>query len=93
MNRGIKRDFFKCYSVVDERSAAYVAIGIYLQNRNPVALICTSAQATRNYVPGLTEAFYKGAPILSCLIGLCGFWVVWFYWFYCPSCATINPNN
>lgn len=57
--------FFKCYSVVDERSAAYVAIGIYLQNRNPVALICTSAQATRNYVPGLTEAFYKRAPILA----------------------------
>lgn len=57
--------FFKCYSVVDERSAAYVAIGIYLQNKNPVALICTSAQATRNYIPGLTEAFYKRAPILA----------------------------
>lgn len=57
--------FFKCYSIVDERSAAYVAIGIYLQNKNPVALICTSAQATRNYVPGLTEAFYKRVPILA----------------------------
>lgn len=58
-------DFFHCYSVVDERSAAYVAIGIYLQKRKPVALICTSAQATRNYVPGLTEAFYKHVPILA----------------------------
>lgn len=57
--------FFKCYSVVDERSAAYVAIGIYLQTRNPIALICTSAQATRNYIPGLTEAFYKRVPILA----------------------------
>lgn len=57
--------FFRCYSVVDERSAAYVAIGIYLQNKNLVALICTSAQATRNYIPGLTEAFYKRAPILA----------------------------
>lgn len=57
--------FFSCYSVVDERGAAYVAIGIYLQKRNPVALICTSAQATRNYVPGLTEAFYKKVPILA----------------------------
>ena len=57
--------FFKCYSVVDERSAAYVAIGIYLQKRNPIALICTSAQATRNYIPGLTEAFYKRVPILA----------------------------
>lgn len=57
--------FFKCYSVVDERSAAYAAIGIYLQKRNPIALICTSAQATRNYIPGLTEAFYKRVPILA----------------------------
>lgn len=58
-------EFFNCYSVVDERSAAYVAIGIYLQKRKPVALICTSAQATRNYIPGLTEAFYKRVPILA----------------------------
>lgn len=58
-------DFFKCYSVVDERSAAYVAIGIYLQKRNTVALVCTSAQATRNYIPGLTEAYYKKVPILA----------------------------
>lgn len=57
--------FFKCYSVVDERSAAYVSIGIHLQTRNPIALICTSAQATRNYIPGLTEAFYKRVPILA----------------------------
>lgn len=58
-------DFFNCYSVVDERSAAYVAIGIYLQKRKPVVLICTSAQATRNYIPGLTEAFYKKVPIIA----------------------------
>lgn len=58
-------DFFNCYSVVDERSAAYYAIGVYLQKRSPVALICTSAQATRNYIPGLTEAFYKKVPILA----------------------------
>lgn len=57
--------FFNCYSVVDERSASYFAIGIYLQKKIPVALICTSAQATRNYIPGLTEAFYKRVPILA----------------------------
>lgn len=57
--------FFKCYSVVDERSAAYFAIGIYLQKKTPVALVCTSAQATRNYIPGLTEAFYKRVPLLA----------------------------
>ena len=57
--------FFNCNSVVDERSASYFAIGIYLQKKVPVALICTSAQATRNYIPGLTEAFYKRVPILA----------------------------
>lgn len=56
--------FFLCYSVVDERSAVYVAIGIYLQTREKVATLCTSAQATRNYIPGLTEGFYKKVPIL-----------------------------
>ena len=57
--------FFKCYSVPDERSAMYFAIGLYLQTGEVVATSCTSAQATRNYVPGLTEAFYKHAPILA----------------------------
>lgn len=57
--------FFRCYSVVDERSALYFAIGIYLQTGKPVAMICTSAQATRNYIPGLTEAYYKHVPILA----------------------------
>lgn len=57
--------FFHCYSVVDERSAMYVAIGIHLQTREVVATSCTSAQATRNYIPGLTEAFYKRIPILA----------------------------
>lgn len=58
-------NYFKCYSVVDERSAAYFAIGLYLQTGCIVALSCTSAQATRNYIPGLTEAFYKNVPLLA----------------------------
>lgn len=57
--------FFKCYSIADERSAMYFAIGIYLQTGEIVATSCTSAQATRNYVPGLTEAFYKHVPLLA----------------------------
>lgn len=64
--QGVQQDpFFKCYSIVDERSAMYFALGIYLQTGEPVATSCTSAQATRNYVPGLTEAYYKHAPILA----------------------------
>lgn len=58
-------DFFTCFSIVDERSAIYFAIGVYLQTGQSVATICTSAQATRNYIPGLTEAYYKHVPILA----------------------------
>ena len=57
--------FFTCYSVPDERSAMYFAIGLYLQTGETIATSCTSAQATRNYLPGLTEAFYKHVPILA----------------------------
>lgn len=57
--------FFKCYSIPDERSAMYFAIGLHLETGEVIATSCTSAQATRNYVPGLTEAFYKHTPILA----------------------------
>lgn len=57
--------FFTCYSVVDERSAMYFAIGLHLSTGEIIATSCTSAQATRNYIPGLTEAYYKKVPILA----------------------------
>lgn len=57
--------FFHCYSVPDERSAMYFAIGLHLQTGEIIATSCTSAQATRNYIPGLTEAFYKHTPVLA----------------------------
>lgn len=57
--------FFKCYSVVDERSAAYFATGLSLELNEPVGMACTSAQATRNYLPGMTEAYYRKVPILA----------------------------
>lgn len=64
--QGVQQDpFFKCYSVVDERSAMYFAIGLHLQTSEIIATSCTSAQATRNYIPGLTEAYYKHVPILA----------------------------
>lgn len=56
--------YFTCYSVVDERSAAYFAVGVSLAKRQPVLLSCTSAQATRNYIPGMTEAYYRGTPLV-----------------------------
>lgn len=57
--------FFDCYSIPDERSAMYFAIGLHMRTGEVVATSCTSAQATRNYVPGLTEAFYKHVPIIA----------------------------
>lgn len=63
--RSVEQDaFFTCYSVVDERSAVYFAIGVSLEKGEAVALSCTSAQATRNYIPGMTEAFYRNIPLV-----------------------------
>lgn len=63
---GLQRDpFFELYSAADERSAAYVACGLAAESGEPVALSCTGATASRNYIPGLTEAFYRKLPILA----------------------------
>lgn len=58
-------DFFEIYSSVDERSAAYMACGIAAETKEPVVLSCTGATASRNYLPGLTEAFYRKLPVLA----------------------------
>lgn len=56
---------FKVYSCVDERSAAYMACGIAEEKGTPVALSCTGATASRDYMPGLTEAYYRKLPVLA----------------------------
>ncbi|MCR5753434.1 MAG: 2-succinyl-5-enolpyruvyl-6-hydroxy-3-cyclohexene-1-carboxylate synthase [Acetatifactor sp.] len=58
-------DYFEKYSVVDERSAAYVACGIAAEANEPVVICCTGATASRNYIPGLTEAYYRKLPIIA----------------------------
>ena len=57
--------YFKVFSSVDERSAAYLACGIASQSGEPVVLSCTGATASRNYISGLTEAHYRKLPILA----------------------------
>lgn len=57
--------YFKMFSAVDERSAAYIACGLAAETGEPVALSCTGATASRNYLPGLTEAFYRKLPVLA----------------------------
>lgn len=58
-------DYFKCYSVVDERSAGYFAIGLSKELGGvPVAIACTSSTATCNYVPAVAEAYFQHVPLL-----------------------------
>ena len=56
--------FFKCYSIVDERCAAFFALGIAQQIQKPVALVCTSGSALLNYYPAIAEAFYSDIPLV-----------------------------
>jgi len=57
-------DFFTCYSVVDERSAAYFAMGVSQKLGEPVAVVCTSGTAACNYLPAVTEAKYQNVPLV-----------------------------
>ena len=57
-------DAFSCYSIADERSAAFFALGIAQQTKNPVALVCTSGSALLNYYPAFAEAFYSQIPMI-----------------------------
>lgn len=57
--------FFEIYSCIDERSAAYMACGLAAETNEIVALSCTGATASRNYMPALTEAYYRHLPILA----------------------------
>lgn len=60
-----KDPFFTIYSAVDERSAAYMACGLAAESGEPVVISCTGATASRNYIPGMTEAYYRKLPVLA----------------------------
>lgn len=55
---------FDCYSITDERSAAFFALGMAERLGEPVGLICTSGTAMLNYAPAVAEAYYKGIPLV-----------------------------
>ena len=57
--------WFQVWSSVDERSAAYLACGMAAETGEPVVISCTGATASRNYMPGLTEAYYRKLPVLA----------------------------
>ena len=56
--------FFKCYSIADERCAAFFALGIAQQIQKPVVVVCTSGSALLNYYPAIAEAFYSQIPLI-----------------------------
>ena len=55
---------FKTISLVDERCAAFFALGIAQQTKKPVAVLCTSGSALLNYYPAIAEAFYSNIPLV-----------------------------
>ena len=57
--------WFQIWSSVDERSAAYLACGMAAETGEPVVISCTGATASRNYMPGMTEAYYRKLPVLA----------------------------
>jgi 2-succinyl-5-enolpyruvyl-6-hydroxy-3-cyclohexene-1-carboxylate synthase len=57
-------DNFNCYSIVDERCAAFFALGMAQQLQKPVAVVCTSGSALLNYYPAVAEAFYSQIPLI-----------------------------
>lgn len=52
------------YTIIDERSAAYIALGMAQQLQKPVVLICTSGTAALNFYPAIAEAFYQKIPLI-----------------------------
>jgi len=61
----VRNAHFACRSVIDERSAGYIALGIAQQKNKPVILICTSGTAALNLSPALAEARYLGVPLIA----------------------------
>lgn len=59
-----KNSFFTCYSIVDERCAAFFAMGMAQQLQQPLAVVCTSGSAVLNHHPAVAEAFYSKIPLI-----------------------------
>ena len=55
---------FTCYSIIDERSAGFIALGLAQQTQKPTVLICTSGTAVVNFFPAVAEACYQKIPLL-----------------------------
>nr|WP_321413037.1 2-succinyl-5-enolpyruvyl-6-hydroxy-3-cyclohexene-1-carboxylic-acid synthase [uncultured Allomuricauda sp.] len=59
-----KNSFFNCFSVVDERCAAFFAMGMAQHLQQPVAVLCSSGSAMLNFYPAVAEAYYSDIPLI-----------------------------
>lgn len=66
---------FRCRNIVDERSAAYFALGLSLAKQQPVAIVCTSGTASLNYAPAIAEAFYQNIPLIVLTADRPDYWI------------------
>ena len=66
---------FNCRNIVDERSAAYFALGLALAKQKPVAILCTSGTAALNYTPAVAEAFYQNIPLIVLTADRPDYWI------------------
>lgn len=66
---------FNCRNIIDERSAAYFALGLALQKQKPVVLVCSSGTATLNYTPAIAEAFYQNIPLVVLTADRPDYWI------------------
>lgn len=64
LTRAFAASSVNCISVVDERSAAFVALGMAHQLGEPVGVLCTSGSAPLNYGPAIAEAYYLRVPLM-----------------------------
>jgi len=66
---------FSCRNIVDERSAAYFALGLALAKQKPVALVCSSGTAALNYTPAVAESFYQNIPLIILTADRPDYWI------------------
>jgi 2-succinyl-5-enolpyruvyl-6-hydroxy-3-cyclohexene-1-carboxylate synthase len=60
----VRHPDIKTLTISDERSAAFIGMGIAQQTQKPVVLCCTSGSAGLNYAPAVAEAFYQQIPLI-----------------------------
>ncbi len=60
----VRHPLIKTYTIADERSAGFIALGMAIALKQPVAILCTSGTAALNYYPAIAEAYYQKVPLI-----------------------------